>query len=395
MTGFRKLTGMLHLWLGLVSGLIVFIVSLTGCLYVFESEIQSLYNGPYTRVPAQNGPLLPVSELAWRGWQALSNEVNMPERFEYATVSLYSDPAKAAYYYVYDDRQNLQHYVHLNPYTGAVLKVRDMHTDPFAIILRLHTSLLLQYEEGHKIVGTAVLIFVISLLTGLVLWWPRNKAALKQRFSVKWSARWRRVNYDSHNVFGFYSLLPALLIAVTGLVWSFDWVEQGLYFLFTGRTDVPAYFEPTSRREPPRTDTVLDRSMAQTRGQYPTAAYYSVSLPAADTSSIAVSAYPNEATYYDATTFFYNQYTGQLLGTDRLETQNLGQKARLMNYDVHIGKILGLPGQLLAFFASLVSASLPVTGFLIWWGRRKKKRPAAVSHPLGRSRPQTASKTVS
>lgn len=395
MTHFRKLTGTLHLWLGMASGLVVFIVSLTGCLYVFESEIQSLYNGSYTRVDAQNGPLLPVSELARLGRQALSKEVEMPARIEYATVSTYTNPAKAAYYYVYDKEQALQHYVHLNPYTGAVLRVRDMHYDPFAIILNLHTNLLLPYEVGHRIVGVSVLVFVISLLTGLVLWWPRNKATLKQRFSVKWSARWRRVNYDSHNVFGFYSLLPALLIAVTGLVWSFDWVEQGLYFLFTGRTDVPAYTEPVSKRQPRRTDTVLDQSVTQTLAQYPTAAYYSVSLPVADTSSIAISTYSSEATYYDATTLFFNQYTGQLLKSERLETQNLGQKARSMNYDIHIGKILGLPGQLLAFFASLVSASLPVTGFLIWWGRRKKKRPAPAARLPSVFKPRTTHKLVS
>jgi uncharacterized iron-regulated membrane protein len=44
-----------------------------------------------------------------------------------------------------------------------------------------------------------------------------------------------------------------------------------------------------------------------------------------------------------------------------------------MNYDIHVGAILSLPGKILAFFASLICASLPVTGFIIWWGRRKKK----------------------
>jgi uncharacterized iron-regulated membrane protein len=43
-----------------------------------------------------------------------------------------------------------------------------------------------------------------------------------------------------------------------------------------------------------------------------------------------------------------------------------------MNYDIHTGAILGLPGKILMFFASLICATLPVTGFVIWWGRRKK-----------------------
>ncbi|MGN6343213.1 MAG: PepSY domain-containing protein [Ginsengibacter sp.] len=44
-----------------------------------------------------------------------------------------------------------------------------------------------------------------------------------------------------------------------------------------------------------------------------------------------------------------------------------------MNYDVHVGTVLGLAGKVLAFFASLIAASLPVTGFYIWCGKKHKK----------------------
>mgnify|MGYP002777658482 CR=1 FL=1 len=368
----RKLIGTLHLWLGLASGLVVFIVSLTGCLYVFETEIQSLYDQSYTTVRAQSGPRLPVSDLARIGQQALDSELKTTVKPEYANVTLYTAPTKAAYYYVYGQEGKLYHYVHLNPYTGQVLKVRDMNRDPFAIIVQLHTSLLLPHEIGHQVVGISVLVFVISLLTGLVLWWPRNKAALKQRFTVKWSARWRRINYDSHNVFGFYSLIPALLIALTGLVWSYEWVGKGVHFLFTGNTNAPTYVEPVSVKKTTRPANTVDRAFGQIANRYPQAASYYVGLPVADTSSIQVGVSPDLKTYYRDSYFYFDQYSGKLLKQERWETQNRGEKVRSMNYDIHVGRILGLPGQLLAFFASLVCASLPITGFLIWWGRRRK-----------------------
>jgi uncharacterized iron-regulated membrane protein len=44
-----------------------------------------------------------------------------------------------------------------------------------------------------------------------------------------------------------------------------------------------------------------------------------------------------------------------------------------MNYDIHVGQILGLTGKIIAFLASLICASLPITGFIIWWGKRNKK----------------------
>jgi uncharacterized iron-regulated membrane protein len=59
--------------------------------------------------------------------------------------------------------------------------------------------------------------------------------------------------------------------------------------------------------------------------------------------------------------------------------KNRGEHLVESNYDIHVGAILGLPGKILAFLASLICASLPVTGFMIWWGRRHNKRPAKTS----------------
>jgi uncharacterized iron-regulated membrane protein len=55
-----------------------------------------------------------------------------------------------------------------------------------------------------------------------------------------------------------------------------------------------------------------------------------------------------------------------------------------MNYDIHVGAVLGLPGKIIAFCASLIAASLPITGFYIWWGRRKKKK-AETAKATGRT----------
>ena len=57
----KKVIGKLHLWLGLASGLIVFIVALTGCLYAFQAEIQDATQ-PHRFVQAQNKPVLAPSK---------------------------------------------------------------------------------------------------------------------------------------------------------------------------------------------------------------------------------------------------------------------------------------------------------------------------------------------
>lgn len=81
---------------------------------------------------------------------------------------------------------------------------------------------------------------------------------------------------------------------------------------------------------------------------------------------------------YNGVTEQYDQYTGMLLKTHYFTDQSRGEKLRDLNYDIQTGSILGLPGKILAFIASLIAASLPISGFLIWWGRCKRDKKRSV-----------------
>ncbi|MGZ3873288.1 MAG: PepSY domain-containing protein, partial [Mucilaginibacter sp.] len=79
----------------------------------------------------------------------------------------------------------------------------------------------------------------------------------------------------------------------------------------------------------------------------------------------------------------FDKYSGRLLKTLPHARKSPGMKLNDMNYDVHVGQILGLTGKIIAFMASLICASLPITGFIIWWGKRKKSKkskPREVTH---------------
>ncbi|MDN5296752.1 MAG: hypothetical protein PWQ71_858, partial [Bacteroidota bacterium] len=57
----------------------------------------------------------------------------------------------------------------------------------------------------------------------------------------------------------------------------------------------------------------------------------------------------------------------------RFADADTADKLMRMNYEIHTGAILGLPGKIIAFFASIFIAGLPITGFVIWWRKRGKK----------------------
>lgn len=222
MTG-KKVIGKIHLWLGLGSGLVVLILGLTGCLLAFEVEIRNLAES-FRKVPVENKAYLaPTILKAFAEKRLVSKKALGVE---------YPGDGKAAIASYYDDEHFEQ--VFLNPYTGAVLKHKNMAEDFFRVVLDGHYYLWLPHNIGQPIAASATLIFVILMTTGLVLWWPKNKAARKQRFRVKWNARWRRKNYDLHNVLGFYATWVAIFIAITGLVFGFQWVAASVYFISSG-----------------------------------------------------------------------------------------------------------------------------------------------------------------
>lgn len=379
---FKKVTRKIHLWLGLSSGLVVFIVAITGCLYAFQEEIQNITQ-PYRFVKHQESVVLPPSKL-----KAIA-ENELPGKHIHAI--LYAKPGHSAQVIFYNLDPEYYYLVYLNPFTGEVLKVKDAQAGFFPFVLDGHFYLWLPHEIGQPVVATATLVFLVMIISGLVLWWPKNKKAAKQRFSIKWNARWRRKNYDLHNVLGFYTAWISIILAVTGLVWGFQWFAQRYYTVVGGEKSL-AYSEPVSDTTFQTTSTIpaIDRIYLKMRAENPTAQILEVHVPTTTLSPIEVSINPDDETYWQTDYRYFDQYSLQELPVDHIygksEDATVADNMMRMNYDIHTGAVIGLPGKILAFFASLIVASLPVTGFYIWWGRRRKaKEKQQMASKLGES----------
>lgn len=365
----RKLIGKIHLWLGLSSGLLVFIIAITGCIYAFQEEIQNATQ-PYRFVEWQNKQPLPPSAIQHIAERALPHKQVHAVMYEggnhTAKAIFYSDTAR--YYY----------FVYINQYTGRVLKVSNENATFFRFILDGHYYLWLPPAVGHVVVASATLVFFVMIVSGIILWWPRNKAGRKQRFSIKWNAKWRRKNYDLHNVLGFYIASIALVFAITGLVWGFEWFGKLYYATVTGGEKMYQYEEPKSVPTARTHTAPMDILWADMRKDLPKDASIEVHPPEDDSSCIAINTNNKPGTYYATDYRYFDQYTLKELDVKhiwgRYKNVHGGKKLVRMNYDIHVGAILGLPGKVLAFFGSLIIASLPVTGFIIWWGRRNKKK---------------------
>lgn len=382
---FRRVNDWLHLWLGLSSGLIVLIVSVTGCIYAFEREIRE-FTQPYQFVtPQQQAYLLPSQLRSIAAKEAFGNEADVAgNHILGVTYGTASRAAIAAFMHKKDGYSM----IYINPYTGQVLKKKVLNDDFFRIILNGHFYLWLPPKIGQPVVATAILIFVILLISGLIMWWPKkwNKANRDKSFKVKWKAGFKRVNYDLHNVLGFYVLLLAFAIAVTGLVWGFKWFSQSYYWALSGGKSFPkaqkimsdTTLSATTAATMPNEDLLWQRALQQ----YGTiTGALQIQFPEKRSDAYFLNYNPQEGTYYKREFRYFDRTTlkelpAQGVYAKKYSETGAGEKIYRMNYDIHVGAVAGLPGKCIAFFASFICASLPVTGFYIWWGKKKKKKPA-------------------
>lgn len=375
---FYRISAWLHLWLGLISGIIMVIVCITGCIWVFQDEITTLLE-PKTRIAVEHKPVLTPSQLIH-----IADSLYPGKPVGYAS----HQQGKAAYLALGKGRRG-NTIIRLNPYDGNIISVsekKEGETDFFRFILNGHRFLWLPYEIGRPIVNYGTLTFVIILITGMVLWWPKKwtKATREQSFKIKWKASFKRVNYDLHNVLGFYSLFILTAIALTGMVYGIEWYSKGLYWVTSGGNTLPEFNRPISdstqsgKYSPAQVMDIAWNKVVAANAEAQ-GFYYSFPDTSRASSAISIYVYPIAGKYYNNRSFSFDQHTGEALPLNNklyetaFEDAPVGAKIRRMNYDIHVGSILGLPGKMMAFFASLIGATLPITGFIVWWGKQKKK----------------------
>ncbi|MEJ5993208.1 PepSY-associated TM helix domain-containing protein [Pedobacter sp. Du54] len=361
----KKLIAQIHLWLGLISGLVVFILGISGAIYVFSDEIKDIVykDRRYVSVMPKNeklslDTLLSIARASLGQSQKITRaELSQDPGRTYMFRAFKINKSSTGYWNYYDYYLK----VYLDPYTGKVVFKEDASKEFFTIVLALHMNLLLGDVLGHFIVKWSTVCFGILLLSGLVLWWPKRwkQKQLKKNFTIKWNGKFKRLNYDLHNVLGFYMLIPLLIISLTGLAWSFELTSDKKSKVLSDTTQT--------------TKASANQILKQSLEKSPNTAYFLYNFPAAKSGTVNISAYQSKEHLYDRKQYRFDQYTGKLLmEADPMASAGISSKLIALNYDLHTGSSLGMIGKILAFLASLIAAGLPLTGFIIWLKKGKK-----------------------
>ncbi len=402
----------IHLYLSLACGLVIAIVCFTGATLVFEKEFQMLLYPDRYRVAA-GADRVPIAQM-------VAAVGRREPGVQVSGVKIYGDPARTVEVSYRKEGEQPEAgrgekgrgdanaprpegrkapegspgkaggehggkgspqggkeggkggggQAFVNPYTGQVVGLQSQRSPFFFTMFSLHRWLLAG-DTGKLIVGVSTFVFLFILLTGIVLWWPQNKKILRQRLKLKLDGGWKRINHDLHIVVGFYAAIFLFIFAFTGLAWSFQWFNDGIYWI-TGTENVRP--EPPSSALSERSAAVtFDEVFAAAHREVPGAEFYTLQAPKDAQGAYAVTVMPGDAAHERATDqLFFDQYTGTLIGKTRFADKNLGQRVRATFYPVHVGSIAGLPGRILAFLACVAGVTFPVTGVILWLNRLKK-----------------------
>ncbi|TDE08074.1 PepSY-associated TM helix domain-containing protein [Dyadobacter psychrotolerans] len=361
----RRFNDWFHLWIGIAVGIPVIIISLTGCILVFEHEIVEMSRSWWqVEIPAQTAQL-PPSAIQSKVLEQLP-EMKIRRLWYYGE----GKPVKIS-------PDNSDSLIFANPYNGKVLALED-HEDIFEFIDEGHRNLWFPPEIGKQVVGWSTAIFLVLTITGIVLWLPKNwkLRELKQAFSIKWKAKFKRLNYDLHNVLGFYSLSIAVLMALTGLMMSFRFVNSSVLKMLGAkdRSSEVSVIGPGPKVVPATIEGKVDltwKLVTTQMGEF-NKEEISIHFPKEDGKSIYACTDMHNGTWRELN---FDINTLALLSTShtKIADDTAANWVRRSNFSLHVGAFGGLFTKWLFFFASLICGTLPITGFVIWWGKRKKK----------------------
>lgn len=166
MASTKKIFFQLHKYLGLVTGIVVFVVAITGCCWAFKEEIESLLDDS-VQITLQDQPILTPTQAKTFAKEVFPNQSIHGVLFEHG-----AQPVEVIFY---DAEPEFYQSVFLNPYSGEVIEVKDNMSGFFAFILKGHIRMWLPKEIGEQLVSASVLIFLLIIISGIVVWFPKKR----------------------------------------------------------------------------------------------------------------------------------------------------------------------------------------------------------------------------
>ncbi|MBX3306074.1 MAG: PepSY domain-containing protein [Nitrospira sp.] len=362
----------IHLYLGLFGGALFVLMSLTGSFLVFYKAIDEWLN-PAQLTTSGSGPHKPLNEVVATaqatvpagGWL---DSLELPAHEREVVKAWHKVPT--------DKLDHFRWYlVTIDPYAGSVLgRDREWGTYLVSFIYELHESLLID-ELGRTLVGCVAILLLISIGTGLFLWWPRSGKVRQAFLSVPGASLIRR-QYQWHKLSGAYSAVLLSVLAITGLYLAFPTYVISLVSAFSPVDE--ARDESTVESHPASGQSALSVEQAArlARSLFPDGRITYIGLPheASDVYHMTIHRPGDVRASTGNSEVWLDQYSGAVLKVRDWRTFTPGDTFVAWLFPLHNGEAFGLIGRWIVFVCGVVPLILYVTALRMWWLKRQAHR---------------------
>jgi len=351
----RRLILGVHLSVALIAGLFILVLGLTGSILAFEPELDRLFH-PHLSYVKPGGSVLSLGEIG----EAVSKQFN-------------GEPIVA---YLPSESPDLSSAVILpsgivcvNQYTGEVLGTRTRGQSIFGLARDLHVRLA-SGDVGRNIMKWSGVALLVSLVSGLYLWWPRKRVGFR--------GGWRSGGFwfDLHNSVGIFSLAFLFMLAATGTVTAFEDRAVALLGKVTATGQVSGRQNAARRRtatEAPGISPEIspDQAVMIARAQMPGAIPYRVQMPRYGGAYRVSLDYPRDRVAGGHNLVAIDQYSGSVIISTRSSDLSSAERILPTNEAIHTGGVLGMPSRIVVCLTSVILPVQVISGLMLWLRRKR------------------------
>ncbi|HEY8094731.1 MAG TPA: PepSY-associated TM helix domain-containing protein [Methylobacter sp.] len=363
----REIWIKIHLYLALIAGFFFALMGLTGSISVYRAELDELLN-PRLVIEQPSGNRQSLDKIMAAVQMAHPTRygswtLEMP-RSARSMITVWYDKPRETFFEVYAPLM-----VSVNPYTAEVVASRFWGQTATTWLLDLHTQLNLG-RFGWNAVGILGLLLMLSIGTGVYLWWPGWRGILTA-LRVRHKDGMIRLAFDLHRLTGLLSASILLLLAFTGFHLSYPSIletltgSSGMEHGETGRNII-------STAVPNNHPVGLESAEFVARGPFPKAELRRVTTPAGDSGIYRINLRQGSEINqrHPYTTVWVDRWSGQVKEVRDPNGFAQGEAFTTWIWPMHTGEALGPTGRLLWFVAGIGLFVLYVSGLLHWLHRR-------------------------
>ncbi len=342
----RSVVFNLHSVVGLVAGLFLLILGVSGAVLAFSDEIDAFLQPSVFKVTPQ-AKQLAATQLAANAAAVLSPE---------DIIAVYVPsvrPDRSSWFSVIPGHHLVPRQVFVNQYTGKVLG--NQSAVRFTVMMK----------ALHNVTAVSSIALIFLVPSGLYLWWPLK------RIGIKPCAGLRRLSFDLHHSLGFFSSLFMFGFAATGAYMALERWTAPMTIAMT--RSKPIWRTVASQPKTGVQPISLDLVCSIAKNALPGASILWVSFPREPRAVYLVKMrFPEDHSGNGGSVVLIDQFSGNPL--DVVSTRrNAAQRVVALNSALHTGAIGGSTGRLLASLASLTLPLQAITGAWLWWAKRRSR----------------------